>query len=106
VIKGPVHFHAFPFSHKHKKSLLFVYKGYVWNIDKKGYRWAKVLSSSFCACLFRPFWGYIESKLIVMACGDASVIRGIFRVRNGRTRKILIWINWDFAFCLQISRFP
>jgi hypothetical protein len=30
----------------------------------------------------------LESKLIVAACGDASVIKGIFRVRNVRTRKI------------------
>jgi hypothetical protein len=30
----------------------------------------------------------LESKLIVAACRDASVIRGIFRVRNVRTRKI------------------
>jgi hypothetical protein len=29
----------------------------------------------------------LESKLIVAACRDASVIRGIFRVRNVRTRK-------------------
>jgi hypothetical protein len=30
----------------------------------------------------------LESKLIVAACTDARVIRGIFRVRNVRTRKI------------------
>jgi hypothetical protein len=30
----------------------------------------------------------LESKLIVAACSDASVKRGIFRVRNVRTRKI------------------
>jgi hypothetical protein len=30
----------------------------------------------------------LESKLIVAACMDASVIRGIFRIRNVRTRKI------------------
>jgi hypothetical protein len=30
----------------------------------------------------------LESKLIVVACRDARVIRGIFRVRNVRTRKI------------------
>jgi hypothetical protein len=41
--------------------------------DEKGYRWAKVLSSSFWSALFR-----LESKLIVAACRDASVIRGIF----------------------------
>jgi hypothetical protein len=32
----------------------------------------------------------LESKLIVAACRDASVIREIFRVRNVRTRKIVI----------------
>jgi hypothetical protein len=33
-------------------------------------------------------FGPFEAKLIVAACRDASVIRGIFPVRNVRTRKI------------------
>jgi hypothetical protein len=46
-------------------------------IDEKGYRWAKVLSSSFCACFLSALLR-LESKLIGAACREASVIRGIF----------------------------
>jgi hypothetical protein len=43
------------YSNKPLPTIQYMYLGI--NIDEKGYRWAKVLSSSFCGCFFRPFWG-------------------------------------------------
>jgi hypothetical protein len=44
-------------------------------IDEKGYRWAKVLSSSFWSCFFGPFKARVKTN----CCG--------MRVRNVRSRK-------------------
>jgi hypothetical protein len=46
----------------------------------------------------------LEYKIIVAACRDASVIRGFYRVRNVRTRKIRYELGKFPFFILRIKK--